>query len=206
MILAVFLSISFARPIHIESFITKENLSGMDDSSYLQYDDGSPAWMSGSGLYRGVWFNTDDFLPGMSGFLVDFSEYWMYHHPAIPWDIGDFYAEVWNGDYMAPLVQLNSTRVTAVHFAPVYVYYNPPLAAESNFWVFENTELSSNGSPFMMGDSTPPAVDHSFYSDDFFVWEPWSDGTNTGDFLVRCGGEFPTRLVNLTWGAIKAVF
>lgn len=169
---------------------------------YLQYDDGTPEQVFWWGIGRGVWFNTDDFVPGMSGFLLDFTEYWFYHHSSYPWDTCDFYAEVWNGDYITPSECLNSTLTTAVHFGPTFVYYDPPLDAESNFWAIENTCMSSGGWPSILGDDTPPTVNHSYYTDDFFVWEPW----NNGDYLIRCGGEFSSDLENYTWAGIKATF
>jgi hypothetical protein len=181
---------------------------GSTDADYLQYDDGSPSWLTWAGTYRGVWFNTEDFVPGYGGFGLDFSEYWMYHHSSYPWDVSDFYAEVWNGDYMGPLVSLDVTQITALHYAPVFANYSPQLEAESSFWSLEDTEMSAGGWPAMMGDATPPTVDHSYYSDDFFVWEPWSDGVNTGDLLTRVEGDFlnPGVLSNATWGAIKTTF
>jgi hypothetical protein len=180
---------------------------GSTDQDYLQYDDGSPSWLTWAGTYRGVWFNTDDFLPGQDGFALDFTEYWMYHHTSYPWDTSDFYAEVWNGDYMGPLVELDSQVVTGLHYTPVYANYSPQIVAEVDFWGIVNTEMSAGGWPALMGDATPPAVDHSYYSDDFIVWEPWSDGTNTGDLLVRCEGDFILgALDNVTWGSIKSIF
>lgn len=180
---------------------------GSTDAEYLQYDDGSAFWLTWAGMYRGVWFNTDDFVPDKDGFALDFSEYWMYHSTNTdPWDVSDFYAEIWNGDYMSPLVQLDTQMITAIHYAPVFAYYPTPLEAESNFWALENTEMSAGGWPSVLADNTVPAAEHSYFSDDFYVWEPWTSSTGSGDFLIRVEGEFLSALDNDTWGGIKAIF
>jgi len=201
--LAVFAFSAFAGGAWIETIPVA---TGSTDADYLQYDDGSANWLTWGGMYRGVWFNTEDFVPGMDGFLLDFSEYWMYHHSSYPWDTSDFYAEIWNGDYMSPLVQLDAQTVTAIHYAPVFANYATPIEAEMDFWALENTDMSAGGWPSVLGDATPPAVDHSYFSDDFYVWEPWSDGTNTGDYFIRVEGEFIDALDIVTWGGIKAIF
>lgn len=180
---------------------------GSTDADYLQYDDGTSFWLTWAGMYRGVWFNTEDFVPGMSGFALDFSEYWMYHHTDRPWDTSDFYAEIWNGDYMGPLVKLDTQELTGIHYAPVFANYATPIEAESNFWAIENTEMSAGGWPSILADNTEPTVAHSYFSDDFYVWEPWTMPTGEGDFILRVEGEFlDEALDNVTWGGIKAVF
>ncbi len=196
-LLLIFFLSGFAGSIRIDPV----HAGGSTDQDYLQYDDGSAYWYIWDGQWRGVWFNTDDFIPGMMGFDLSFSEYWFYHHAIYPWDVSDFYAEVWNGDYMTPTVLLDQTQVTAIHYAPCFANYNPQLEAEKDFWGLVNTEMSSGGWPAILGDNTPPSVDHSYYSDDFFVWEPWG----MGDYFVRVG-NFPSALDNVTWGGIKAIF
>jgi hypothetical protein len=173
---------------------------------YLQYDDGSAYWFSWDGLYRGVWFNMDDFLPAMN-MKIEFTEYWMYHDAANPWDISDFYAELWEGDSQGPVTLEDQQQLTALHYAPVYSYvYSQEWL--SDFWPIENTQLSSGGWPSVMGDGSPPTFDHSFYSNDFQIWTPWSDGTSKGDFFIRVEGCINPGcdLAVSTWGAIKAVF
>jgi hypothetical protein len=167
----------------------------------LQYDDGSPSWFIWGGTYRGVWFDLQDFSPGASGFLLEVSEYWMYHHSSYAWDTSVFLAEVWSGGPGEPALLLDQNLATAVHFAPIYVYHagvdTPP-----DFWILENVSMSSGGWPSISGDASPPPVTHSFVSDDMQVWEPsWM-----GDFLIRGSGDFETVLDAKTWGAIKAVF
>jgi len=196
-ILLVLITFSFAESIRVDPVHAESST----DSEYLQYDDGAINWLTWGGTYRGVWFNTDDFVPGMSGFLLDFSEYWMYHHSSHPWDTSDFYAEVWNGGDVGPVELLDRTLVTAAHFTGIIVYY-PPLLAETDFWALENTELSSGGWPAIIGDSGSSGTAHSFLSDNFILWEPWGNS----DMFIRCGGEFPTALENSTWAGIKTVF
>jgi hypothetical protein len=188
LVLFFLLSVCFAGSVRIDPIPVAGSQS---DQDYLQYDDGSAQWLSWDGMYRGVWFNTDDFVPSMLGFDLDFTEYWMYHHASYPWDISDFFAEVWDGSISRPLDSLNQTQITAIHYAPVIANYNPQVSAETQFWALENTEMSTGGWPSMLGDGSPPySVDHSYYSADFFIWEPWSDGSLRGDFFIRAEGDF----------------
>ncbi len=175
-----------------------------NDADWLQYDDGTAQWLTWGGMYRGVWFNTEDFIPGETSAGIEESEFWFFHHSSYPWDTSDFYAEIWNGDAMMPTVQLDQTMVTATHYAPVGVVYAAPgLSAEGNFWGLANTEMSAGGWPAILGDAAP--VGHSFNSDDFIVWEPWA----YGDYFVRISAVIPDTtlaLDNTTWGSLKVAF
>ncbi|MCK5785778.1 MAG: hypothetical protein KAH54_04360, partial [Candidatus Sabulitectum sp.] len=93
------------------------------DPDWLLYDDGTAAWLTWGGMYRGVWFNIQDFNPSAAGTMIYQSEFWFYHHSSYPWDTSDFYAEVWNGDSAGPTSLLDQTLAAAVHYAPVYVTY-----------------------------------------------------------------------------------
>jgi len=170
------------------------------DADWLVYDDGTAHWLTWGGMYRGVWFDVQDFVPGTTGAAIEQSEFWFYHHSSYPWDTSDVYLEIWNGDNTAPVTQLDQTMVTAVHYAPVTASYATPLAGEQNFWALANTEMSSGGWPATLGDNT--AGTHSFFSDDFIIWEPWGD---LGDYLVRVYAT-PGALDNSTWGSLKAAF
>ncbi len=199
-VLAVYAFTAFAANAWIEGIPVA---GGGTDQDYLQYDDGFAYWFHWGGSWRGVWFNTDDFMPGMIAFVLDFSEYWFFHHVSYPWDVSDFYAEVWNGDYMTPMALLDQTQVTAIHYTPVYANYSTPVVAGVDFWGLVNTEMSSGGWPSILGDNTAPSVDHSYYSDDFFIWEPWG----IGDYFIRIEGGFISgALDNVTWGEIKSSF
>jgi hypothetical protein len=160
----------------------------------LQYDDGTPMWVSWAGVYRGTWFNTEDFMPGAGGFLLEGSEIWSYNAT-------DCYIEVWNGGASGPVTLIDQTLTSGGGAA-----YDPPLDCAENFWIIVNTTLSGGGWPAVTGDGSPPVVDHSFYSDDFLTWTPWSDGTTTGDFFIRAVGEYETVMDGMTWGALKSVF
>ena len=158
------------------------------DPEWLVYDDG-------------VWFNVKDFNPSGAGAIISQVEFWFYHHASYPWDTSDFYAEIWSGDSTCPISLLNQTQTTAVHYAPVVVTYDPAIVCEAEFWVFVNTEMSSGGWPAILGDGTPGT--HSFFSDDFTVWDPWGD---MGDYFIRAYGEIALALDNTTWGELKTVF
>ncbi len=176
---------------------------------YLQYDDGSPCWLTWEGTFRGVWFNTDDFLPLLCIDYIEFTEFWMYHDSSYPWDISEFYAEVWScNDGGWPIEQLAQLQVTAVHYAPVFAYHNKHIGHRHEFWVINNSSLSVGGWPSLLGEGSPPLIaDHSFYSDDFSIWTPWSDGTTTGDYLIRAEVSYLyPALQRVTWGSLKVVF
>jgi hypothetical protein len=170
----------------------------------LQYDDGTANWLTWSGLYRGVWWDLDDFIPGLPGCGVCEIEYWFFHHASYPWDTASFYAELYNGAPEAPTTLEFSESVTAVHYQPchaepddVWVY--------NNFWTLVNTEMSSGGWPALLGDNTPQTVSHSFFSDDFIVWEPWViQGPTANDLFIRATPGM--ALLPCTWGGIKALF
>ena len=194
-VLAVLSLTAFAGQIVIDLPVAE------NDAEWLVYDDGTAAWLTWGGMYRGNWFNTEDFVPGCSACYVEKSEFWFYHHSSYPWDTSDVYLEIWNGDALGPTLQLDQTMVTALHYTPVYVSYTTVLLSESNFWAIANTEMSAGGWPSILGDGT--AGVHSFFSDDFIVWEPWGD---MGDYFVRVYGSPFGALDNSTWGLLKATF
>jgi hypothetical protein len=47
----------------------------------------------------------------------------------------------------------------------------------------------------------PGDAGHSFFSDDFIVWEPWGE---MGEYYIKATGTF--SLNSTTWGAVKALF
>jgi hypothetical protein len=171
---------------------------------HLTYFDGTAWWLSWEGTYRGTWFNTEDFYGYPTTFLLSEMEMWFYHHSSYPWDTSDVYFEVYNGDQMAPVTQLDQTMVTATHYQAVLLEYYPGIVCEQNFWLIANTELSSGGWPAVLGDNTPNTTDHSFASDDFIVWEPWIiQGPTANDYWIQCTS---LALEVTTWGAVKALF
>jgi hypothetical protein len=158
------------------------------------------------GTYRGVWFNTADFYGSPVPYYLGASELWFYHygHP-YAWDTSAFYCEVYNGDQSGPVTQLDHTSATATHNAPVCVNHSPIVITDPNFWIIENTEMSTGGWPSMLGDNSPNSANHSFYSEDFQIWEPWvRQGPGANDLFVRA--EWRYSLEELTWGSIKTLF
>ncbi len=182
-------------------------VAGNGDGDWLQYDDGTYNWLTWGGTYRGVWFNIEDFIPGMGDGLLEQSELWFYHHSSYPWDTSDVYIELYNGDAMGPQTQLDQTMVTAIHGAPIYVDYDPMFAVEANFWCLANTEMSAGGWPAILGDNYQGGESHSFFSDDFIVWEPWTINDLACNYFVRVNwNEDPSAFDNTTWGSLKATF
>jgi len=170
----------------------------------LQYDDGSSHWLTWKGVYRGVWFVTDDFLPG-SWFNADYSEYWFYHHSEYPWDTSDFYAELWTDDSCSPGMLIDRDIVVASHNTAILSDHDPDYWFEQ-CWSIVNTELSEGGWPSLLGDNTPNTADHSFYSDDFEVWLPWiKTGSIASDYFIMLWAGFGS-LEAETWGGIKGLY
>jgi hypothetical protein len=170
------------------------------DTDWLQYHNGTPVWGCYQGTYRGVWFNLIDFMPGGLTYAAAEAEMWFYHSSTYPWDTGYVYIELWNGDAGGPTSMLDQTMQTAVHCAPVCVYYNPEISVDYDFWILENTELSAGGWPSIASDANQAAVAHSFYLDGV-DWTPWEY-----NFFVSCL-VFPGDAFDpMSWGSIKTVF
>jgi hypothetical protein len=170
----------------------------------LQYDDGSAWWCTWGGLYRGVWFDVTDFDMDGYGFIAEYTEFWFYHMSDSPWDTDQFYAELWNGEASGPVTRLDQTSMIATHYAPVYANYSPTIETEANFWTLVYTRMSSGGWPSTIGDNTPNPTNHSFTSDNFFLWEPWTASAN--DLFIRAGGDLLSALETESWGSIKLLY
>lgn len=200
LVLAMLATVAFAGNLRLDRPLP---VNGTDDT--YQYDDGTAYWLTWGGLYRGTWFSTGDFGGG-GGFSITQLQFWFYHHSSYPWDTASFYAELWNGDAATPTTQLDQTSVTAVHYSPAYANYSPAIDTEADMWGLINTEMSAGGWPAVLGDNTPHAVSHSFFSDDFIVWEPWVIGGSTAnDYFIRATGTIGALDQN-TWGAIKGLY
>jgi hypothetical protein len=179
-------------------------LPGRSGSTYdeLTYYNGTANWFTWAGMYKGTWFNTQDFMPGSTGYLMNHVEYWFYEHSNYPWDTDQFFSEVWNGEHTGPQSFLLQNVVTAFHFAPCYHVIIPDLLTEQHFWCVINTEMSDGGWPSILGDwSMPGDAGHSFHSDDFVVWESFGD---YGEFAIMA--ERWVSIETTTWGSLKALF
>ena len=175
---------------------------GTDDE--LTYFNGTPHWLTWHGMYRGTWFNIDDFLPGSTGYTMNSVEYWFYEHSSYPWDTDQFYSEVWNGDQTetGPQVLVVQDVVTASHYAPCYHVIIPEILTEQHFWCLANTEMSTGGWPSILSDNSMPGdAGHSFYSDDMIVWESWGE---YGEYFIVA--EWWDSIESTTWGSLKALF
>lgn len=168
----------------------------------LTYVSGSPHWVTCSGMYRGTWFNTQDFMPGSTGYLMNHVEYWFYENSSFPWDVDTFYSEVWNGYQTGPQVLLAQDVVTALHYAPCHHVIIPDLLTEQHFWCLANTEMSDGGWPSILSDNSVPGdAGHSFYSNEFIIWQPWGD---YGEYFIMA--ERWVSIDATTWGALKTLF
>ncbi len=180
-----------------------------EDTFWIMYDDCTPADISWEGTYRGVWFNLEDFIPGIcSAYLLE-SKFWFYHmETGYAWDTSDVYLELWKGDSAGPFLRRDQTLVTALHYAPVGVQYWPIIHITANSWVLANTELSTGGWPSLLSDEMTSQETHSYYSDDFTVWNPWGTPGACGDYFVSLLVSLnpPYSLTSTTWGSLKATF
>lgn len=163
----------------------------------LSYDDGTAYWISWNGLYRGVWFHLADFE--MGSWTASRSELWFYHHSYYPWDTASFYCELCSGNGLGPVTDIDQTSITALHYAASYANYDSTIPIVSDFWIVVNTELSSGGWPSLLGDGSA-AIERSFSSSDFIVWDPWE----LGDYMIR--SVWDLALESETWGSIKALY
>ncbi len=182
--------------------VDTEWVEGEKDGEWLTYCNGTPGWLNWGGTYRGTWFNLEDFYPGVTSGFVSAVELWFYHSADHPWDTADAYAEIWGGDSSGPAYQLDQQFLTALNMTPVYVYYDPPIEVPADFWVILNTEMSAGGWPSILMDNSEEPEPHSFYSDDFVVWEPWSDGRNYFIAVLADCDE----LCGTSWGELKTLF
>ncbi|MCD6587910.1 MAG: hypothetical protein J7K88_05115 [Candidatus Fermentibacteraceae bacterium] len=181
-------------------------LCGSSDQQLFHYDDGTASWLTWSGQWRGVWFDLDDFSGFGNSLICDYTQFWFYHHSSYGWDTSLFYAELWTGESVSPSQLLSQDFVVATHYSANYAVYDPPIDCGNSLWVFVNTAFSSGGWPASLGDGTEqPTENHSFFSNDFELWEPWIvDGTNANDFLIRVHGSF-LSLEASTWAGIKTI-
>jgi len=175
------------------------------DPQLYYYDDGTAHWITWEGQWRGVWFTMDDFGGSGNSLICDYTQFWFYHINFM-WDTSLFYAELWTDEAGAPSLLLAQDTVLATHYSADYAFYDPPIDCGNSLWVLVNTEFSSYGWPSSFGDDTPqPTESHSFFSDDFELWEPWIvAGTLANDYLIRAHGSF-LGLETSTWAGIKQV-
>lgn len=166
---------------------------------WLRYDDEAACWLTWQGEYRGVWFDGDDFW-GPGGCETDCTEFWFYHDDGYPWDTSAFFAEIYGGGASGPLDMFDQSTVTASHYAPVLVDYPTPVPCGNDFWIVVHTGMSSGGWPSLLGDGTPGAEFHSYFSSDGTLWQSWGEG----DFIIRTHGGM-AGLEAETWGSIKAL-
>ena len=174
----------------------------------LQYDDGTVWWVTWEGLYRGTWFHTADFYAEPCEFTLAAAEFWFYQQPGCSWDTDQFIAEIYNGAESGPGELLYDTTVTAYHMTGTIIEFPDSIHVQPDFWLLENTQLSAGGWPSIAADGTPNSKSHSFFSDDFSVWEPWIVGGDMAcDYLIRAhGAPVGLSLQSESWGGIKALF
>ncbi len=204
---AIIILIIVVMPLFAGDALIDELIPLSQNFNWLSYDDGTPAWVSSTGTYRGVWFNIQDFIPDMPNWEVGTAELWFYHHSSNIWDTSNVMVEIWNGDANGPTVQLGQQMAIAFHYAPIFIVFNPVLETGQNFWCVTNTELSTEGSPTTLSDNTQGTISHSFFSDDLIIWEPWEKQGGICNYFIRLNDQPQgTGLSRTTWGSLKATF
>ena len=176
--------------------------AGTDD--VLQYDDGIPCWYSFSGVYRGTWFNLEDFYgPAVKGYVVDYAQIWFFHVYSDPWDTSEFIGEITDGTPVMPGTVFASDSCVAVHQSAVDIFPFAPCTTGVDFTVTEIPAFSANGSPSVCSDLSPSAEGRSF-----FVTPPGDINIWTYDYLIRVYGYpvYESSLTRITWASLKSTF
>ena len=156
----------------------------------LAYHGSAPQWLSSQGTYRGTWFHVQDFIPGATGFSVEWVEIWLMDlGPAVSGE-GVPLLEIWNEDFT---VLLGVSEVTGSE-----VWFSPAVEAGEDFWCVLNTEMCTE-TIYLMTDGDPDG--HSFFSDDGLIWEEY----NLGEFFISAC-NISQELNSSSWGGLKALF
>lgn len=165
----------------------------------LVYDDGTPFWFSWAGTYRGVWFSLYDFYPNPINYQIQGAEMWFYHHSEFPWDTSMFFCEAWLGDRCCPIELVASEACIAQQYSAVSCQFDWQPIYPNEFWIILNMEESIGGWPSTLCDNTGSSDDdiHSYYSNDFIVWEPW---------IIQECHCFPLSMESHSWGNLKTLF
>ena len=166
----------------------------------LAYHDGTAAWWSCSGMFRGTWFELEDFVPGYTDFLVEYVDVWFFQHSSYPWDTSDTIIELWSGNPEMIGSLLGSSQGIAYSGCATRFYYDPPVEVGSEFMCIQNTQASAGGWPSQLLDNSPGR--HSFYTDDFILW----DSRLNNNLMMSATGDPVTSLGRTTWGYLKTLF
>ena len=181
---------------------------------WLSYNNGLEYWLCWEHQYRGVWFNLDDFIPGSSpGMELEQTEIWFYHSTSYPWDTSETYIEFWNGNSTGPVDFLERETVTASSYGPVFLDHSPDwIAVDVQFWIIQNTQLSSGGWPSLVADNSNQSCTHSMISPEMIVWIPFTPQGSfmQPEFFISTIIEYPWAhgwdLRPLSWASLKSVF
>lgn len=174
-------------------------LSGPASRDLLQYDDGTAFWLTWGGLYRGVWFSAGDFCPGASGFSIGSIEFWFYNTP----DPVPFVARLVEGYFDGAVLDEETLMSSQGTWT-----FDPPIQV-GPMWSVTIDAAGSGDQLSLLGDNTPNSEfgSHSFFSDDYAIWEPWIlQGPEANDYFIRVYGDPVLGLEESTWGGLKPLF
>lgn len=171
------------------------------DADWLVYDQDSAKYLNWS-KYKGVWFNTEDFVAGSTGGTMLTVGTWFWNNGGDhDWDTDEFYLEIWSGDELMPDEMIVQKEGVAVHKDVCEVdFTDATVTVDNNFWVVVNcNHFSTGGWPSLLSDEFGDV--HSFASSDGSTWASYHD------WHIRAYVELATgSFENSTWGSIKATF
>jgi len=150
----------------------------------LSYHGSSPEWMFNGGSSRGTWFHLEDFMPGAEEFTIEWAEVWLFSYSA------PVLVEIWNGNSSGQSELLAQGELTGSE-----VWFSSPVVTGPDFWCVVNYYEPVS----ILADGEPDG--HSFYSDDFLVWEPF----DLGEFFISVGNENES-LNKGSWAMIKSCY
>ncbi len=163
------------------------------DDVVLKYHGDEPDWHHEYGYVHGTWFHVQDFLPDATGFTVEWAELGLLFPTSM--HSATMTVEIWNGDSDGPSEFLASKEIV---IPETLFTFDSPVETAGDFWCL----LNVGGGPvaaYIVYDSTPQG--HSFFSDDFLVWEEFTEG----EFFISVGGT-DYSLETTTWGGIKGTY
>jgi len=163
--------------------------SPVQADSELSYHNSSPEWLSWGGTCRGTWFHVHDFFPEATSFSVEWAEILFY----TPLPDSTLMIELWNGDSSGP-----SEFLAQEAFSGSVTSFFPPVETDCDFWCIVNSEGCS-GTAALLTDGEYDG--HSFYSDDWMMWENFDQG----EYFISVGNS-TEALSRVSWGKIKSLF
>ncbi len=190
-----------------ETAVVEESPGGRGTDDYLQYDSGTVAWIGGMYQMTGTWFDMEDFYSSPEDFQCEYSEWWFYHNPNMPWDTDMLVLELWTGSGQAPEVLLRADTICASHYMTQIIQYPEPIDAGCQFWLIANTCFSAYGYPSIIfdGENNFTGDPHTFVQEGM-DWNPVEISGICIDAFIRAEGQAQSVLECASWAWIKGLY